>query len=84
MAHAHAMEASRVAVARAAWSDAVGWLELAASCAATTDEISAAEQAMAALPEHAAGRADVSVQEAWSPRSEPLRRLDVDLQPGQP
>jgi hypothetical protein len=49
LAHRYALLASQASAARAAWDDALAWLDVAAVCAETPDEAHAAAGARTAL-----------------------------------
>ena len=49
MAHQYALLASEASMAQSAWADALGWLDLAATCAITPDEQQAADRASASV-----------------------------------
>jgi DNA-binding SARP family transcriptional activator len=79
MAHRHALLASEQCAAQGASDDALAWLELAASCAATPTETRAANEATAALLYGGVRPSATNGPPARRPGSPSIGREDVDL-----
>ena len=79
LAHRHALLASETCAARGAWDDALSWLDVAASCAETAEEMHAANRATAAALDRAGGSTHGNRAAARRPSTLSIGRGDVDL-----
>lgn len=81
MAHRHALEASAVCAASAAWDDALVWLDMASACADSPEEVCAADEATARLMSRAGWSVPPERHQIPLMAMQAIVRDDMDLQP---
>ena len=79
MAHRYALLASERSAAQGTWDDALVWLDLAASCAATPSDTSVVNEAAALLLERAGWPSRTARLDASPAPPRSIGRADVDL-----